>query len=63
MFSKCSHAPPTPCFRYNVCGILVAAQLTDADLVEWGVKILVSIPADCNVALIYLAKVSWEAIL
>ena len=42
--------------------ILVAARLADADLVEWGVKILL-IPADFNLVFIRTSKVSCEAIL
>ena len=49
-----------PVFNSVSIGILVAAQLVDADLV---VNIFISIPADCNVVLIHLAKVSWETIL
>ena len=53
----------SPVFNTVSIGILVAARLVDADLVEWGVKMLISIPADCNVVLIHPDKVSWEAIL
>ena len=63
MFSKFSHAPPTPVFDTVSIGILVAARLADANQVDCGVKILISIPADCSVVLIHLAKMWCEAIL
>ena len=63
MFSKFSHAPPTPVFDTVSIGILAAARLVDANLVECGVKILISIPADCRVVSIHLAKMCCEAIL
>ena len=58
MFSNCSQAPPFPTFNTVPIGIFAAARL-----MEWGVKILKSILADCNVVLIHLAKMSCDAIL
>ena len=58
IFHKCSNAPPpTSVFNTVSIGILVAARLVDADLVEWGVKVLILVPANWNVVLIHLTKV------
>ena len=61
-FSKCSHAPPPLVFNTVSVGILVATRLFDTDLVERGMKILISMPADCIVVLIHLGKLSCEMI-
>ena len=61
-FSKCSHAPPSLVFNTVSVGILVATRLFDTDLVERGMKILISMPADCIVVLIHLGKLSCEMI-
>ena len=42
-------------------GTFVAVLLVEADLVERGVKIVISMPASCSTDLIHLARVSSEA--
>ena len=41
-------------------GTFVAALLVEADLVECGVKIVISMPASCSTDFIHLARVSLE---
>ena len=42
-------------------GTFAAALLVEADLVECGVKIVISMPASCSTDFIHLARVSLEA--
>lgn len=42
-------------------GTFVAALLVEADLVEYGVKIIISMPASCSPDFIHLVSVSLEA--
>ena len=42
-------------------GTFVAALLVEADLVECGVKIVISMPASCSTDFIHLARVPMEA--
>ena len=42
-------------------GTFAAALLVEADLVEYGVKIVISMPPSCSTDFIHLARVSLEA--
>ena len=53
------HQPPV--LSTVSAGIFVAAVLAKADLVECGVKIVISMPGSCSTDFIYLARVSLEA--
>ena len=51
-----------PCFKMTLIGMPDArALLVEADLVLWGLKMLVSIPKFLKISLTHLAMMSFEA--
>ena len=57
---KRSHATPAPVLSTISIVTFVAALLVEADIIECGVKIVMSMPASCITGFIHVARVSLE---